>query len=484
MDISSPNPPNNVTVVKVKKPFWKNRKTMAWLLVSLAAVIIGCWWGWTATHPKTDDVTITTAPVTKGTLSKTVAATGKVVANFEVEIKAKGSGKILTMPYDVGDVVQQGALLVQLDPLDESRQVSEAAANLSGLESRATQARVNMQVAQRNLGTDIARARADLNAAQAKYNDAQTKASRLQSLASQRYISQEEAETGSTTASQARTDLSNAQTRLQELQTQQLSLEAQAQDVAFNNAQARAQRVAVATSMQRLSETKVYAPIAGVVTTRTGQIGQIVSSGISNVGGGTAIMTLADLSHIFVLASVDESDVGQVREGQVVHITADAFPGQQFEGRVVRIAPKGVVESNVVTFEVKIEVVGANKQLLKPEMTTNVEIVLQEKKGVLVIPVEAVTMTPSGKTTVQVVNKNDKDKPHRREVVTGLANDSEIEIVRGLALNDVVITGNGGPAQSKWRRDGQQGQGQSGQGANRRGQMMMMRGMGGGGGRR
>ncbi|MHA4875625.1 hypothetical protein, partial [Enterococcus faecium] len=80
------------------------------------------------------------------------AATGKVEANFEVEIKAKASGKIIRLPYDVSDVVKTGDLLVQLDPIDEDRNVSQSQASLSGLESKASQSRVNLSVAERNLG--------------------------------------------------------------------------------------------------------------------------------------------------------------------------------------------------------------------------------------------------------------------------------------------------------------------------------------------
>lgn len=456
----------------------KTQRKLAVALVVLAVILLGVGM-WFLLKPKeTEDLNVTTAEVTQGPIEKTVAATGKVVPNFEVEIKGKASGKIIHLPYDVSDMVPQGALLVELDPIDENRQVSQAAASLAGLESRTAQSQVNLRVARQTLATDIARAKADLNAAEAKFKDAQTKAQRLATLVQSRYISQEEAETGTTTAAQAKTDLENARVRLRELQTQQLSLTAQAEDVEYAAAQAQAQRVALASSQQRLEETKIYAPISGVVTSRAGQIGQIVASGINNVSGGTAIMTLADLSHIYALASVDESDIGQVREGQIVNITADAFPGQKFQGRVVRISPKGIAESNVVTFEVKIEVISANRQLLKPEMTTNVEIVLEAKNKVLKVPAEAVVSGRNGRSFV-LVQKSPKpgDKPERRPVVVGLNNGTEAEIREGLALGEKVIV-NRGQTRSRWRREqgGQGGQG-GGQGG-RRGQMMMMRSFG------
>jgi HlyD family secretion protein len=461
---------------------FNNRKQLTLVLIGVAVIVLAVVLGFLLLSPKKSETTaITTVQVTQGPITKTVAATGKVVPNFEVEIKAKASGKIIRLPYDVSDTVQQGALLVQLDPIDENRNVSQAVASLSGLESKASQSQVNLQVAQRTLTTDLAKAKADLAAAKAKYVDAHSKAQRLHTLVQQRFISQEEAETGHTTEAQAVTDLKNAQTHLRELQTQQLALQAQQEDVQYSAAQARAQQVALAEAQQRLSETKIYAPISGVVTSRTGQIGNIVASGISNVGGGTAIMTLADLSHIYVLANVDESDIGQVREGQTVNITADAFPGQTFKGRVVRIAPEGVEESNVVTFEVKIEVEGANSHLLKPTMTTNVEIVVAQKPNAMKVPDDAVHTGRKGGSFVMVKQPN--GQLQRQRVTVGISNGTETEILDGLTPGESVATGQG-QARSRWRKDQSQSQSQGPggqQGANRRGQMMMMRGLGGGG---
>lgn len=424
--------------------------------------------------PKEEKPVIATQPVERGDIRKIVAATGKVVPNFEVEIKAKGSGKILKLPYDVSDVVPEGALLAELDPIDESRTVQQAQASLAGLESRADETRINLQVAHQTLRTDIAKAKADIQAAEARAKDAQTKANRLTELVQNRYISQEEYETGMTTATQAKTDMQNAKIRLKELQTQQFSMKAQEDQIANAHAQAQAQRVALASAQQRLSETRIYSPIAGVVTTRLGQIGQIVASGMSNVNGGTAIMTLADMSHIYVLASIDESDIGEVRLGQPVDITADSFPGEKFSGKVVQISPKGIVTTNVVTFEVKIEVQGQNANLLLPEMTANVEILVAHREKVLKVPMEAVSLGRRGESIVRVLDSNGEIQ--RKTVETGLSDDSEIEIKSGLQENEAVVAAQGG-GKSRWRKNGEQG-GQSND--NRRGQRMMMRSMGGG----
>lgn len=447
-------------------------KTLLIALVTGALALVAILGFSGQSNPK-DKAPLQTVSVTRGDIVKSVATTGRVVPNFEVEIKGKASGKIIQLPYDVSDTVKEGELLVRLDPIDESRQVSQASASLAGVESRMVQTRLNLQVAQQNLATNIARARADLHAAEMRAREAEAKKVRLEELIKSRYISQEEYETGLADAAQGQSALENARVRLQELQTQEIALKAQAQDLNIAAAEAQGQRVALASSQQRLSETQIYAPISGVITSRQGQIGQIVSSGISNVSGGTTIMTLADLSRIFVLASVDESDIGQVHENQPVTITVDAYPGKTFAGKVLRISPKGVEESNVVTFEVKIEVLDPNNQLLKPEMTANVEILIDRKENVLTLPLEAI-ITHNDQSFVRVLDTSSQ-KPKRIRVTTGLTNGSKVEIIRGLKAGDKVLIGQK-EMRSRWRKDGQGG---GGQGGNMRGQRMMMRSFGG-----
>ena len=180
------------------------------------------------------------------------------------------------------------------------------------------------------------------------------------------------------------------------------------------------------------------------------QKGQIISSGISNVGGGTTVLTLSDLSRIFVLASVDESDIGKVLVGLPVDVTADAYPGKQFTGKVERIAPKGVNTSNVVTFEVKIEVLGKGKALLKPEMTANVEILVAQKDDALIVPAEAVSR--KGRQQIAVV-ANDDGTTEERPVKTGISDGARLEITEGLKEHETVLVREA-EAESKWRRSG------------------------------
>jgi HlyD family secretion protein len=147
-------------------------------------------------------------------------------------------------------------------------------------------------------------------------------------------------------------------------------------------------------------------------------------------------MTVSDMSHIFVLASVDESDIGGVAVGQAVEITADAFPGMTFNGKVVRIATQGVNTSNVVTFEVKIEVTSSNKNLLKPQMTANVQIIESSRHNVVVIPMLAI-VRKQHKTFVTVVKPDGGTED--QEIVLGINDGENQEIVSGLSGGEQIL---------------------------------------------
>jgi multidrug efflux pump subunit AcrA (membrane-fusion protein) len=149
-----------------------------------------------------------------------------------------------------------------------------------------------------------------------------------------------------------------------------------------------------------------------------------------------------------VLASVDESDIGKIKSGLDATITVDAFPELSFKGSVVRIATKGVNVSNVVTFEVKIEVLGKMKSLLKPEMTANIEIVADKDDDALLVPVEAVSRK-KGQRFVTVRKPDGTDE--ERTVIVGISDGVNMAIVSGLDESDKIVI-RGGEVDSRWRQ--------------------------------
>jgi len=386
----------------------------------------------------------------RGPIKLSVASTGRVASNLDVEIKCKASGQVISLPFDISDEVKEGELVVELDPVDEQRNVSKSEVSLSSSKARLAQSDQNLVIATTDLKTARQRADVNLKSAKVRADDARAKADRMKELYDRKLVGLEEYETAETAAIRAEADLETAKLAIQDLDTDESALELRRQDVILSKADVQSAEINLSIAKQRLDDTKVYAPIDGIVTSRVIQTGQIISSGISNTGGGTTIMTLSDLSRLYVLASVDESDIGRLEHGQKVIITADAYAMMTFEGTIDRIAQMGVNQSNVVTFEVRIEILSKNKSLLKPEMTTNIEVIVAEKDDVLAIPVGALSRVHGQYfVSIQKVDGTTEE----REVEIGINNGEMVEIVSGLAESDTVVV-SGGAGFSQWKREG------------------------------
>ena len=413
-------------------------KTIVTLLV-LAALSGGgyFWYQHQAQAKEVDPTAQVTAKVDRGPVRLSVLSTGAVSSNRDVDIKCKASGQIIKLPFDISDPVKTGDLLMQLDPIDENRAIEQAQASLTAAEASLAQAKQNVLIAQENLVTSTQKAASNLMAAQVNAKDTRTKANRVKSLLDQKLESQEDDDSAEAAAAQAQANLQLAQTAVQELKSQELGVELKKQDVNLSQAQVANAQVALAIAQQKLEDTKVYAPIDGVVADRQVQIGQMMASAITNVSGGSVALSLSDLSHMFVTASVDESDIGKVKMDQPVIITADSFPGVTFDGKVMQIAIRGINASNVVTFNVKIEVTSENKAMLKPIMTTNVEIIAAEKADALRVPSDAVFLKGNAKViTVLLPGGGTED----REVETGITDGITTEVASGrLDVGDTVV---------------------------------------------
>lgn len=398
-----------------------------------------------------DMKTASTFVVSRGPIRSAVATTGRVIANLDVEIKCKASGKITQLPFNVSDQVKKGDLLVELDPVDEQRFVNQAQATLEASKTQLEQARKNHEIAALNLQAEKKRAEANVRSLKARLADVAGKAKRARQSLETGILSPQECESAEALLAQTQAELDTARTRYDDLESAKVTLDVREQDIALAQSRVQLDQSRLDDALQRLEDTKVYSPINGVVTARNAQVGQIISSGISNIGGGTTMLTLADLSKIFVVASVHESDIGRVQVEQSATVTADAFPNQTFTGSVVRIGTKGINQFNVVTFEVHVEITDASKYLLRPEMTTNVDILLAEESDALLIPAEALARREN-KQVVRVVGNDGETQ--ERAVEVGITDGISYQVLAGLAQGDVVVA-NSDLAQSKWSAESQ-----------------------------
>ncbi len=431
------------------------------------------WWtGGSAPGAQEIKNDVVTAKAVRGPLRQIAQCTGPIYSNLDVDIKCRASGEIRELPVNISDPVKKGDLLLALDPVDQQRSVDQSTASVAAAQAKLDSAKAALAVAEQTVVANRLKAEAAVELAQRQVTDAGAKAKRESQLLEKKFSSQELVETAQTASALAAQNVKAAQAQREEVKAQELDLESKKQDIALCSAQLDQAKITLNLAQLQLSYTKIESPMDGVVSTRPVQIGNIISSGISNVGGGTTVMTLSDLSHIFCYASVDESDIGYVQVGQTAEITADSFPRKRFRGEVVRIATTGVNVQNVITFQVRIEITSENKALLKPQMSTNVTIVIADKPDVLQIPANCVIRKKGGDTVKAKSGGNPEGE--ERGVEIGISDGRSTEIVSGLNEGDEVIEQN--PAdETRWA-----GGGQNPAQSKARQQMMMMR-MGGGG---
>lgn len=416
------------------------KKLLTWLVVLGALGGGGYWWfaGSTSANATSDLPEPEVITVERGSLRVVVQATGKVVPNATVEVKSKASGEIIDLPFQEGDTVQAGDLLVELDPDDEQRNVQRAESNLSSQRARLEQARRELTLMESDAGRYLTQAESNLAQASAEYADALSRFERRQGLREEGVLNQEEYDAARTAFEQARTRLINAQANFDDAQNYPLNIEVRRQSLVLAETQVRDSEIALEEARERFQDTRIISPATGVITTLSVERGQIIASGISNVGGGTTLMTISDLSRIFIEVKVDETDIGSVAVGQPCIITADAYPGHEFSGRVERIAPQGVDEQNIVTFQVRVEVdpededpllvaMGGSDEpgaperrqpQLLPNMTANVEIITADLRDAILVPNEAIQRDSDGESFVYVLSSGEAASPVN---VAGLA---------------------------------------------------------------
>ncbi len=183
-----------------------------------------------------------------------------------------------------------------------------------------------------------------------------------------------------------------------------------------------------------LQYTQVVAPRAGVIMQKLVEEGTVVPAGTAALREGTGLVTIADISEMYLLAEVDEVDIAPVSEGQQAEISVASLPDRRFKGQVVKIFPLGVEDQNVVRFQVKLHIKKPAPSL-RPGMTADVTITVAEKSDVLVAPDLCITRA-GNKATVEVIRGETLEK---RDVKVGLSNWEETEILEGVKQGEQLL---------------------------------------------
>ena len=336
---------------------------------------------------------------TAQTLEVSIEASGVIEAISSVEIKSKASGEVLFLGAEVGDFIDKGFMLAQID--------------------------------QRTANNIVDQTESDLEAAKVRLLNAEAQYERGKELHKNSSISDKDFEDIKENYAQAKSTVVRT-------------------EVSYENAKI------------SLDDTVVKSPISGTVISRPVEVGQVITSPTSAFGEGSIIMTMADLSKVRVRALVDEIDVGKVEIGQKVSIKVAAYRDKEFIGTVSKIEPKAYIQQNVTTFPVLIDI-NNEQNLLLIGMNTDVVIEILKKDVVLSVPTMSLRTRKDIYTATSVLNidkegidiflkekvegenfnrfiviKDSENGPYLSWGKGGISDLYNVEIIEGLSKDDIV----------------------------------------------
>ena len=393
----------------------KSRKRL-YIGVAVATAVLGGAAGFATLKGASPDVDASRlATVERGTMVKSVVATGKVEPITKIEIKSKANGIIKALNADIDLTVKEGDILVELDR-------EQLAAALRGAEANLLAARASLEGAEAQAKKNIVEAEGpDAEFARRAYD-------RATSLFAQQLIAQ-------STLDDAHGLVDMADNRKRAAQSQLAVSQAKVAEARAQVAQAKA---AADRAAEDVANATIRAPIRGTVLSRDVEIGSPVSSILNLGANATLVMTLGDIAQVFVRGKVDEADIGRVRLGQEARIRVETFKDKTFNGRVTQISPMGVEKDNVTNFEVRVSIDNPGKEL-KANMTANAEIILEEFADSLLVPEAAITYDAKRNAFVDVLDPAQRNGRRHIPVKVGVGNGTRIQITSGLKAGDKLV---------------------------------------------
>jgi HlyD family secretion protein len=388
-----------------------------WLILSLLFIAIGVGVAsfTVLSRPRNGIDPSRMATVERGDITRSVVATGRIEPITKVEIKSKANGIIEELKVQVGDLVQPGQILAELDKENLAARVREAKAALMGAESN-LKAAVAM----------LAKNRVEAEGPDVPFSKRNFE--RSERLLKEGVLPQKVLDDTRSEYEQAlnRQNIARAQLPVSEARVTQAEAEV---------AQARA---AVDRSEEEFNYATIRSPIHAMVLSRDVEIGSPVSSILNMGAAATLVMVLGDISQVYVRGKVDEADIGVVKLGQPSRIKVETFKDKTFVGKVTQISPLGVDKDNVVTFEVKVSINNPGGEL-RANMTANAEIVLEEHKNALLIPESAVIYDTQRSPAVEFPAPGQPNGREKRPIKTGISNGTRTEVTDGLREGEKVI---------------------------------------------
>ncbi|HET9280636.1 MAG TPA: efflux RND transporter periplasmic adaptor subunit [Candidatus Angelobacter sp.] len=393
----------------------KKSKRLIYILGSFAVIIVIVVGLVAATRGSTKIDPSKLAKVERGDLAKSVVATGKIEPITNVEVKSKASGIVQKLLVDYGDPVKKGQVLAELDKEQILAEVDQQKASLQAAEAAARAADADLQHAKVDAeGPDIPMLKRAYERAQSMAKEGVVSQSTLDDAQKNYEMAVNKQELG-------RANVVSANSKLKQAEAQVAQAKAQLDE-----------------KQKEYENSTIVSPIDGVVLSRDVEVGTAVSSILILGSSATLVMTLGDIHSVYVKGKVDESDIGRVYIGQQARIKVESYKDKTFSGKVTKISPMGVEKDNVTTFEVRVSIDNSSGEL-KSQMTANAEILLEEHKGILMVPEGALIYDKDRKASVQVPDPAAKDGHKKVDVTVGISNGSKTELLSGLKEGQQVI---------------------------------------------
>ena len=394
-----------------------HKKRRRWIAASVVLVVlVGCGFGISAAlRPSRQIDSSKLATVERGDLARSVVATGKIEPLAKVEVKSKASGIVEKIFADYGDRVKQGQVLVELDK--------------EQLRSRVAEARANLQAAEASVQS--AQATYERNVVDAQGPDVPF----LKSTAERQRKLQIEGLVSTAVSEDAE---KSYQLALNKQLSAQRNVAVSRAEVARAKAQVAQMQAALDSAEEDLRNSTIVSNMDGLVLSRDVEVGDAVSSILILGSQASNIMTLGDVSEVYVKGKVDESDISKVYLGQQARISVESLKDKKFTGKVTKISPLGVEKDNVTTFEVRVSIQNPTGEL-KANMSANAEIILEEKHKVLMVPEAAVIYDKDRHTFLETPDPGSKTGRRKLSAKLGISNGVKTELLEGLKEGQQVI---------------------------------------------
>lgn len=365
------------------------------------------------TQPATASTRPTTATVTRGNLIATVSAAGNVVAPEDAQLVFQQGGRVTKVNVQVGDAVKKGQLLMEVDTTDLESALKTAQLNYANTQANYESAKIkNDQNINQLLVTKAAldKALIALQKAQSDYNAVAWRADVGMTL---------QAQTLQTATIDYQTALANYRINASNIN-----------DIALKQAQTQLEssQVSVEQAKRNIEKARLYAPFDGVIAQ--------VNASVGDNASGVAVVVV-DMANLQVRVTIAEVDVAKIKVGQTAQMTMDALPNKTYTAKVLAVAPVATVTQGVVNYSVTASIVD-NDGAIKPGMTANLAITVEQRENVLLVPLRAVRAQGNQKRVTVLFKGQNIDV----SVVTGLTNEQFVEIASatpGLAEGDQVI---------------------------------------------